>query len=261
MRRSCFGLFVLFALLTAATNVFADGIHLRWDACLGDAGVSNKNFACNTNSGSEYLYVSYVSSQPIADVTGVEVAVHLHSVAATMPSWWSSFTPSSCRPTAFSLAFTEGAQSATCQNTFAGNAAGGLAAYTDPAPGATNYKQLLFVLATGTPFTVQAGTEYFAGRIAVSHVKTVGTGSCSGCNEPVCIGLNVVDLTRSPTPRVHLTDESFPGSSYVSWQNAVPSGYVEPVSNHNPYPYRTVGCSLPIPARNSTWGTIKSQYH
>ena len=47
-------LVVLPALLAVVSAAHAgSGVNLRWDRCLGDAGVFNKNFACNTNSGSE----------------------------------------------------------------------------------------------------------------------------------------------------------------------------------------------------------------
>lgn len=251
------------ALCCFATTVHAtQGMNLRWDACLGDGGRTNKSFACDTNSGSEYLYVSFVTEQPIADITGVEVSVHVHAVAATMPSWWSVFGPLSCRPTALRLYWEEGAQTANCQNVFGSDAGGGVTEYTEPFAGTANYKQILFVIGSSSPFTALPGTEYFAGQLGILHLKTTSESSCAGCSEPVCIGLNTITLTHaSPTTSTHLTDESFPGSSYISWQGGVPSRDAEPVSNHNQNSYRTIGCSLPVPARNHTWGSIKSLYH
>ena len=94
--------------------------------------------------------------------------------------------------------------------------------------------------------------------------KTVGAGNCAGCQTPLCIGLHVLRLSRPyPEPLVQLSTETVPGGSTVSWQGGAVDSYIPPppLGHNDPWPYRTVTCSLPVPARNHTWGSIKSLYH
>ena len=54
-------LFALAALLLLPTIAFAaPGIAMRWDRCYGEGGTANKDFACNTNQGSERLVLSFI---------------------------------------------------------------------------------------------------------------------------------------------------------------------------------------------------------
>ena len=47
------------------------------------------------------------------------------------------------------------------------------------------------------------------------------------------------------------------------WQGGAVDSYIPPppLGHNDPWPYRTVTCSLPVPARNHTWGSLKSLYH
>jgi hypothetical protein len=66
-----------------------------------------------------------------------------------------------------------------------------------------------------------AGQEYFVCSLTINHAKTVGTGACSGCNEPVCI---VFDRLKVFTP-VLANDRQLnngangPDSQFARWQN------------------------------------------
>src|SRR6185369_5028354 len=42
-----------------ATTVHAAGLAVRWNTCLGDGGIANASFACDTNAGSERLLASF----------------------------------------------------------------------------------------------------------------------------------------------------------------------------------------------------------
>jgi len=50
-------LLVLAFALTARAASTPPGVSLRWDNCFSDGGVANKDFACDTNSGSEMAMV------------------------------------------------------------------------------------------------------------------------------------------------------------------------------------------------------------
>src|SRR4029077_12607987 len=43
--------------------------------------------------------------------------------------------------------------------------------------------------------TLLAGEEYFVGNIVINHLKTVGTGACLGCAQPVCILFDRLSVT------------------------------------------------------------------
>src|SRR5262245_4303275 len=62
-------------------------LNLRWDACIGDGGVSNKSFACNTNTGVNTLVGSWVSHLDLQNVTGNQVVVDLGAYAPPLPAW------------------------------------------------------------------------------------------------------------------------------------------------------------------------------
>src|SRR5690349_1796199 len=59
MRRARALLLALPALLAVASAAHAAGVSLRWNDCYGDGGVQNKNFACDTNAGSQTLVGSF----------------------------------------------------------------------------------------------------------------------------------------------------------------------------------------------------------
>ncbi len=50
------------SLLLVPTLAQGAGVNLAWDACSPEGGVPSKTFACNTNSGSETLWASFVIS-------------------------------------------------------------------------------------------------------------------------------------------------------------------------------------------------------
>ncbi len=81
------------------------GVNIRWDHCYDDGGTLNKTFACDTNSGSERLVVSFVLAEPLANVNGTEIAIEVMASGATLPSWWQYRNFGACRQTA--LAITE----------------------------------------------------------------------------------------------------------------------------------------------------------
>ena len=258
-----------FASLTLAVSAFAaTGVNLAWDACLGSGGVSNKTFACDTNTGTDYLYVSFVSDTAISDVTGMELKIDGVSCSSAVPTWWHFKNLGACRQTAMSVSAAQGTESPGCANLWPPSLAGGVISfnpntYTDPSFGPT----FRIFMALGVPsfdkFQISPGQETFVARVAITHAKTTGTGACAGCDTPMSIGVHRLDLTRtSALPQVTLSTETIPGSSTVAWQGASASSFIPPppLGHNDPWPYRTVECALPVPARNHTWGTIKSMY-
>ena len=83
--------------------------------------------------------------------------------------------------------------------------------------------------------------EYYAFKLSINSAKTVGTGACDGCLDPVCIVLNEIKLTQ-PVGVGNYRLQNPALSYYATWQGGVVSG----------------GCPAATPARNRTWGAVKS---
>src|SRR5215467_11821444 len=75
-------------LAMSASVAAASGVGLRWQACLGDAGAINRNFACNTNAGTNNILVGTfeLGAAGLANVSGNEVVIDLGAAGATLPA-------------------------------------------------------------------------------------------------------------------------------------------------------------------------------
>jgi len=231
----------LVLLAASATLVSADGIMLRWQDCAGDAGVQNRTFACDTNTGSHVLAASFVIGYPREHVLETSTVVTFGTASSTLPDWFRFVSPGSCRQGGISISAQNGA---SCPDMFEGQASMNIAAYqlrlTSPQTG-----RLLTVNAVQAQHevTLLAGQEYGVARFTITSSKTVGTGSCAGCTVPACIVFNSMGFLAANNVAFGLRDEAFPGSSYVTWQGGAGAN-----------------CPAATPTRNSTWGSVKSLY-
>src|SRR5262245_62621393 len=96
-------------LAISATTALAGGLNLRWTNCLGDAGVQNLTFACNTDTGSRPLKGSFSIDADLAEVNGNELVFDISTASASLPDWWQFLNGGSCRQTALSIAAHDGA--------------------------------------------------------------------------------------------------------------------------------------------------------
>jgi hypothetical protein len=127
MRRTLLAALVLCCFATAAHA--AQGMNLRWDACMGDGGVLNKNFACDTNTGSEQLVVSFQTDSVFAPVSGVEFSILIRSPLGAINNWWQLKNSGTCRQTALSASAAPLGTPVNCEPLWAGIASGGLTGY------------------------------------------------------------------------------------------------------------------------------------
>jgi len=242
MRRiSLFALALLLATATAASA--AAGISLRWNDCLGDGGVQNLDFACDTNTGSRVLVGSFQLASDLASVNGNELVVDLAASAPALPDWWRFVSIGSCRRTELSIAAHNGAN---CPDPFGGLASMNIAAY-QVALQSANFARLICVNAVvqTDEANLVGGYEYSLARWTITNAKTVGTGSCAGCATPVCIVFHSANITTEVNVNsIKLTEAAAPGSNYVTWQGGGGGGF----------------CPAATPTRNSTWGAVKSLY-
>jgi len=244
------------------------GVNIRWDHCYDDGGTLNKTFACDTNSGSERIVCSLALDQPTIGISGCEIYVDLGAQSATLPAWWQLRNAGLCRTTALSFQTIPPAGSVNCLDWSSGYAVGGLAAYYVGYHG-PNTARIVAVAAVPPDALASfaAGPEYFVCAFQIQHAKTVGTGSCAGCDVPVCIFLSrtTVTFADNTLPSLQL-EQGANGltSQYVTWQNGVPINIqrqcdfpVEYCSRH----YTSFDCVAGItPTHRSRWGAVKALY-
>ena len=255
-------------LILRAPCAHAAGLNLRWDHCYGDAGVANKAFACDVNTGVERLVMSLELDAPVSDVAGVEFRVVRVSASPAMPPWWQFRNSGSCRLSAEALVTSVPSGTVNCVDWGGGFEVSGIGNDTLSTflPNQAAMNGVAAVPGTSLA-SLSAGTEYFMGTVQINHARTIGTGSCPGCDVPVCLvlaSLNVV--TTANGNNVWLTQGAHTAASQVAtWQGGqvqnlenicVPPGTFERVC------YTQLDClaSQPVNLRTSTWGQVKSLY-
>jgi hypothetical protein len=112
-------------------------------------------------------------------------------------------------------------------------------------PSAANEVRLKLVEAVPQQFpkSLTPAHEYFAFNLVINNANTVGAGACAGCDVPMCIVFNSINVVAGATVNRFISTASSPGSNYVTWQGGAGTN-----------------CPAATPARNSTWGAVKSLY-
>ena len=218
-----------FLVLLAGDASATSGVNLRWGACFGDGGTSNRTFACAASTGTPHALVgSFMLGAPLAQVSGVEIVVDLATAGATASAWWQVHGASACRGGAAPALSMNGVLSpsaAHCQDWAAGQAAGGLAAFK---LGATGPNTLRVIAGFAVPATalmeLSPAQEYFAFNIVISNMKTSGANACAGCATPACIVLTSIKVATPPVGGQASRDVTLTGpangtdSDVVTWQ-------------------------------------------
>ncbi len=262
-------LLAVLALMAVAPAAFAGNeLYIRWDQCYGDGGTYNKAFACDVNTGVDYLVASYRldQAQP-GPYTGVEAGISIASTGTTLPSWWEYKNVGSCRTTSLAIDPVPPATATACVDLWGGLAAGGIGQYqlaSSPIPPATNSAlvRLMVAVPPQLAFALPAQQEIFAFRLSFNHARTTGSPSCTGCGDPMCLGFSYARLTGPVgVPSLVISGANTPGhGSRATWQ---PGGAASSIAGDCPtghacYGWVTCDASTPVPDR--TWGSIKSLY-
>lgn len=238
---------LLTASLALAQRSWAAGVNFSWNACTAEGGVQNKTFACDTNSGSNVLYGSFVLDADQTNSIGLEATVDFHAQSANLPDWWQFVNAGACRQNALSVSFDfSGDPAISCHGPWSAASVGGLGGYhtywtTPQVPsGSTSDAQALLVGAVthADAAHLTAGTEYYAFKLTLSSIKTVGSGACAGCSAPVCITLSQIKVVGSDNSAQVVTSPLVAGTA--TWQSA----------GQCPGPF--------APRRNITWGQVRS---
>lgn len=249
---SAAGLTLLALSLVPARAHAAPGISLAWDHCLAQGtGVQNKMFACNVNSGSHVAVGTFELTHGMVDFVATEIVIQLAAADGTLPAWW-QLRSGDCRAGSLGVNNQANPDDVACPDWSHGNKTVALAAYCtfgdqclDLPPPLANQAQILLLEAVpGALREVLEGAQpYFSFDLVLNNRRTVGTGSCSGCDIPVCIGLNSIKVyAQDNTDTRFISNPSVPGANFVTWQGGGP------------------GCPGATPTRNATWGAVKSMY-
>ncbi len=234
-------------LATTATNASGAGVNFAWNSCFGEGtGVSNKNFACASNDGSQVAVGSFVAPTHLVALQGYQMIIDLQSAGSALPPWWQFRNIGTCRQISLSANFVGSPANQVCVDPYAGGGVGTINLYSIAYKGNPTRAHLDMISANTTPGPIDANVEYAAFNVVINNAKTVGTGACAGCATPVCLVLNNINLIQSGVAGdFRLTQAANPGSNYITWQGGAVGG---------------LGCPAATPTRNSTWGSVKSLY-
>ena len=232
-------------LVLAAPMAMAAGVNFAWGTnCWGAvSGPSNvMTFACgsNTSPANWKMTASFMVDADMADYGAVDVLIEGVSEAGAIPDWWKRSASGDCNYGTGNWLATATTNSSDCADPFSGTASGG-AGYGYLTPTQIQIEALGGV-AEGV--LLPANTETFGATITIKNTKTVGTGSCAGCNVGMVFGLYDVILTSVAHGDTHLTEAIPGGNQCLIWQHS----------------FTGQPCNPPVPARNTTWGQVKSLY-
>jgi hypothetical protein len=227
------------AMLAGAAVASASGINLSWDNC-STFGNPYEAFACNTNTGAHRLVGSFVAPAGVSMMTANEISIEIQS-AGPMPSWWEFYQPGSCRQASLVPSF-DFTGLIGCLDSWHGAGYGGIAAYQTLA---SDRRKIVAVVATDylTAGPLSEGSEYYSFIMDINNDKTVGAGSCAGCDVTACIQLTSIRLDQ-PVGFGDYTLTNPVISTFALWQPALTGP----------------GCPGVVPNRHSTWGAVKSLY-
>jgi len=235
-------------LLAVGSSAQAQGVALRWDSC---KGLSNRNFACDRSTGSELLVGSFSPPPGIDAMSGIVMVLRITSADGTIPGWWQMFSPGSCRPYSLSSSFDMSDQ-LDCDDPWGGQAFGAVAKYDFQSPNGVD----VLMIAAVPEFAIrpaQAGHTYTAFKLLVNHQRSSGVGACAGCNTPMCIRLESIEIDQ-PGPvdehnvmqtRISVLSDGISGmggsSQVATWQGG------------------TANCSAGL-SKPSTWSQLKDRF-
>ena len=234
---------VVAGLTMAASAASAAGVNFTWNECASSGGVQNRTFACNSNTGSNTLFGSFVPPAGVTAAVGIEVVVDLLTEGPAYSDWWAFKNTGTCHQNQLSASSDFTSASGTCTDFFQGLAFGGLTNFESGYSGTANRARIkaLWAVAPANAAALDSGTEYYAFKFSISNAKTVGTGACTGCADNVCLVLNMIRVAQpAGVGNFDITDELT--SRTATWQSEV------------------AGTCLPVPARNRTWGSVKALY-
>jgi hypothetical protein len=193
-------------------------INLSWDDC-GEFGASTKSFTCDTNTGPPFMLVgSFVPPTGIDQFIGIEAEIRIQSTTPSLPDWW-KFGTGQCRGVGImsvSFDFTSGPSN--CVDVYQFMAAGGFAYDVEfMSPDRARFRAQC-AIPMDQAVALDPTREYYAFKLFVTRLKTIGTGSCNGCTVPMNFWLEEIGLYEAPNVEITATLTQARHSTFVSWQ-------------------------------------------
>lgn len=240
-------------LALTASVALAAGVNVAWGPiCYTENQTNETVFLCNTNSttyGNRTIVTSYMLADPLPLVYAYEWVLRGNSDGGVLVDWW-KFQTAACRA---------GKATASAGIMGVGDICLDLLDGLTPTPAAINQQigEIMIIklgCAVGTTLArpADAGVEYTSGGVVIANSKTVGTGACAGCLAGMKIGLDYIKVVSKNAvvgqPDINvimttpLTNGEVVGNQCLSWNNSIQQ------------------CARPVPARNTTWGQVKSLY-
>lgn len=226
-------------LAISATVASAAGLNLKYNDCGAD-GISNKTFTCASNSGTNALVASVVAPQALSRFVGIDVVMDLQTAGPALPAWWDLRGGVGCRPNALSMSTDfSGTPSggANCEDIFLGGGGGGIGAY-NVGFGGPNRARIVAFWAVPDERPLSTNETYMF-RMVFNNTNTT---VCGGCLEPACIVLNLIRLAQ-PAGAGDFEVTNAAEAQHVTWQGGT-----------------GIACPGTVPAKNATWGQVKSLY-
>ena len=235
------GIFLL-ALMTAAGAAQAAGIDVGWSMCIEDGVSNSKMFGCQTNSYTNTIVPSFQPPAGITSLGQVVVTFEVCVPSGTLPAWWDFFNPGSCRQSSVQWS---APVDGMCPSPWGSVPVTGSILSFGPDPGPYQYRLVAETHPVdGSGAAVDPEGVYEALRLVIDHANTKGDGACAGCVNPLALRLAQVELEMSDgSPSITLTTRRYNDMLYWNW-TGLPD----------------VECGHPVPARTSTWGSLKSLY-
>jgi hypothetical protein len=178
------------------------GVALRWNHCFGEGtGILVRSFACDTNAGLEELVGSFALYEDMPEVSGLEILVDVstgnpyYPPAGPLPEWWKFVRAGTCRQNALSFSTVANPGDQVCVDWASGQAVGALGDYVIDFRGeGTARIRAVAAVPSASLGALYPGTEYYAFALRIRHDKTVGTGACAGCDVPLWIVFNSINV-------------------------------------------------------------------
>jgi hypothetical protein len=223
-------------IVVAAADASAQ-LRLTWDAC-GSVGVKNRDFACNTNAGSERLIGSFMPPPGITALNGQAATLYADFDNGMIPSWWTFGAAPRCRAaTSMRSVFSNDGVSGACLWYFPERGVQG-AHLPDEAPWWPGRLRIRTVAAIHAELVgpVSPDSEQYAFSLSIDHARTVGTGACAGCTTYGEFWFEELLLTQPVGVGDFTLQREWGWDAWVSWQQH------------------------PTPAHGPSWGRLKTLY-
>ncbi len=233
--------------ITSDPAAAAPAMNFAWNDCTdGAAAASDKTFACDSNSGLDVAVVSFIAPEGVTQFMGIAAFFTIRQdPPGSLVPWWQIKGASACRNGAVTVSGDFSGYSACDAGSWQSPPIGGLGPQSIdyPVPGMTTFGVVLGVpLAQVVP--LQAEVHYYGCRLVISHAKSVGPGSCGGCDRGMCVVLDRIRLDQ-------------PAAAGGSIPIGVPAGQML-LQYQAPSIYTCY--FLADPAKRSTWGSVKALY-